>query len=226
MPNYSKDYYKKLQAGARASAAAIVPLIIGWISPRSVIDVGCGSGTWLSVFRAAGVSEILGVDCLDADEDLLEIPPQHLLPHDLTLPLRLDREFDLVVSLEVAEHLTPEHAAPFVRTLTRLGPVVLFSAAIPFQGGRSHFNEQWPFYWVQHFQERGYVVIDCIRDRVWNNTTVDWWYSQNSMIFVRDSSLSQYPLLRRELESRDRSALSLVHPRKYEELIAAWPDAT
>ena len=63
---------------------------------------------------------------------------------DLAQPLQIDRRFDLALSLEVAEHLPPECGSEFVQTLTDLSSVILFSAAIPFQGGTDHLNEQWP----------------------------------------------------------------------------------
>ena len=107
------------------------------------------------------------------------------LAGDLAQPLQIDRRFDLALSLEVAEHLPPECGSEFVQTLTDLSSVILFSAAIPFQGGTDHLNEQWPEYWADRFDARGYVPIDCIRRRIWRNEDVEWWYAQNLMFFVR-----------------------------------------
>lgn len=133
---YTKEYYRALREGARRSAEAIVPLVMGLLHPRSVIDVGCGDGTWLSVFRRHGVREILGIDREYVTGEILEIPEKEFLPHDLRFPLSVDREFHLVVSLEVAEHLPGACAETFVDSLTHLGPAILFSAAIPLQGDR------------------------------------------------------------------------------------------
>ena len=92
----------------------------------------------------------------------LPIPKKNFFAVDLKRPLQLERRFDLVLSLEVAEHLPEECAATFVESLIGLGSVILFSAAIPFQGGTHHVNEQWSNYWVKNFQEREYVVIDTL----------------------------------------------------------------
>jgi hypothetical protein len=62
------------------------------------------------------------------------------------------RTFDLAICLEVAEHLPPEAAEGFIDSLTRLAPVVLFSAAITFQVGNQHLNGQWPDYWATLFR--------------------------------------------------------------------------
>jgi hypothetical protein len=215
---YDKEYYLGLREGARRSAEVIVPLVSGWIHPGSVVDVGCGDGTWLSVFRQHGVREILGIDREYVTGEILEIPEKEFLSHDLRFPLWMDRQFDLVVSLEVAEHLPGECAETYVDSLTRLGPAVLFSAAIPFQGGTDHVNEQWPDYWVELFGRKGFVALDPIRKHVWQHADVEYWYSQNILLFVRRDYLENRPELQAERKDTRGSQLSLVHPRMFLEL--------
>lgn len=215
MHPYTEGFYKDHQEGSRRSAKEIIPLVLQLLQPKSVIDVGCGVGTWLSVFKAVGVEDICGVDGDHIERNTLEIPEEQFLSFDLKKPFRLDRHFDLVVSLEVAEHLPSECAELFVDSLIGLGPVILFSAAIPFQGGTHHVNEQWPDYWATHFQEKGYVVVDCIRKKIWQNDQVEWWYAQNMLIFAKRNYVEGHPFLEQEFENTHTSQLSLVHPRKY-----------
>src|SRR5208283_2885437 len=106
----------------------------------------------------------------------------------------------LAMSLEVAEHLPPQSAKGFVDCLTRLAPVVLFSAAIPFQGENHHVNKQWPDYWVALFKADDYLPIDCIRGKIWGNDRVDYWYAQNMILFVNAARVREDPGLRREYE--------------------------
>jgi 2-polyprenyl-3-methyl-5-hydroxy-6-metoxy-1,4-benzoquinol methylase len=80
-------------------------MIIAAVQPNTVIDVGCGVGTWLAVLAENGVADVWGIDGDYVDRALLEIPEERFLPHDLTKPVRLERRFDLVLCLEVAEHL-------------------------------------------------------------------------------------------------------------------------
>jgi SAM-dependent methyltransferase len=220
MQSYTNDFYQIVQEGSRQSAKEIIPLVIELIKPESVIDIGCGVGTWLSVFKEYGIEDVLGVDGDYVDKKLLEIPEERFLTFDLKKPFRLDRQFDLVISLEVAEHLPQERAETFVDSLTRLGSVILFSAAIPFQGGTEHLNEQWLDYWAKYFIEKGYVAIDCIRDRVWQNDKVEFWYAQNILVFARREclDLEKFNLLRKSFEKTSISQISLVHPKKYLEL--------
>ena len=152
-PNqYTDEFYQSLREGTCRSARAIVPIVLEFMRPRSVIDVGCGIGIWLSVFEEYGVSDILGVDGDYVNRELLEISAERFMECNLTEPLHINRQFDLVVPLEVAEHLPIESAGTFIDSLTRLGHAILFSAAVPFQGGTHHVNEQWPDYWVRHFR--------------------------------------------------------------------------
>jgi SAM-dependent methyltransferase len=183
---YDPKFYREL-ASAQESAREILPLILEVVKPRSVIDVGCGTGNWLAIAHELGVPDIFGVDGPWVKAQLA-IPPEKFIEHDLSTPLKLDRRFDLVLSLEVAEHLPGSAAQDFVQSLCDAADVVLFSAAIPGQGGRHHVNEQWPAYWAQLFQKFSYDCYDFLRPRIWNNPRVTWHYAQNSMIFARAGS--------------------------------------
>ena len=180
--------------------------------------VGCGDGNWLAIFRKLGVEDILGFDGEYIDQDLLQVPSEYFKVADLTRPFRLERTFDLVISLEVAEHLPAECAAAFVESLTRLAPLVLFSAAIPGQGGNHHINEQWPDKWAELFREHDYVPVDFIRKRIWQSDAVEFWYVQNTLLFARLDVVESSSSLKAEFEGTNPNQLSLVHPRQYAHL--------
>ncbi|MFL5801505.1 MAG: methyltransferase domain-containing protein [Roseiflexaceae bacterium] len=216
--DYTEDFFEYHRDGARRSAQEIVPLVIDLVQPRSAIDVGCGSGSWLAVFKEYGILDVLGVDGSYIDSSVLEIPEDQFLAHDLRKPLEIDRQFDLVVSVEVAEHIPQEYAEIYINSLARLGPIVLFSAAIPLQGGTNHLNEQWPEYWVEHFEHRGYVIVDAIRKSVWQNDNIAVWYAQNVILFVRRDYLEDNLRLLKELENTNRSQLSIIHPKLFIEV--------
>lgn len=105
----------------------------------------------MSVFKEFGVEDIYGVDGEWINMKMLKIPEERFSKIDLREPFRLERYFDLVMSLEVAKHLPIECAGYFVDSLVSLGQVILFSAAVPFQGGDEHINEQWPYFLDQIF---------------------------------------------------------------------------
>ncbi|MBZ0292965.1 MAG: class I SAM-dependent methyltransferase [Anaerolineae bacterium] len=210
---YSEKFFKSQRDGSRTAAEVIVPLLIDWVQPASVIDIGCGAGGWLATFHEAGVQDIRGVDGSYVNRDLLFISPENFTEHDLRQPFTARRSYDLVVSLEVAEHLPLDSADTFVETLTNLGPVVLFSAAVPFQAGVNHLNEQWQDYWADKFRTRGYLAVDCIRKRVWNLPEVPFWYAQNTLLYVREDYLRTKPDLQREYEQTSQQQLAILHPQ-------------
>ncbi|HZY25563.1 MAG TPA: glycosyltransferase family 2 protein, partial [Bacteroidales bacterium] len=212
---YTQDFYKFIGQDSLQSAREIVPLVLDIIPCERVVDVGCGNGAWLKVFQENGIKEILGIDGEYVNEEILLIPKQNFMPWDLKQVLQFNKKFDLVMSLEVAEHLPAECAATFVESLTNLGSVILFSGAIPYQGGENHINEQWPAYWINLFKTKNYVAVDCIRRKVWNNKSVAYWYSQNLFIFVEKSYLETNHKLKKELESANNTFSPIVHPGTY-----------
>lgn len=214
--DYPSWFYEEQEEGSLRSARAVVPIVLEYVSPRSVVDVGCGVGTWLSAFRERGVSEVRGLDGDYVARDRLRIPAADFAPTDLARFDGPDRRFDLAVSLEVAEHLDADRAPGFVRALTQASDVVLFSAAIPGQGGTHHVNERWPAYWAELFSREGYVAVDCLRARLWDLDGVEPWYAQNSLFYVRESALPTYPSLARA--GVTRVPMALIHPRAYEAL--------
>jgi SAM-dependent methyltransferase len=198
----------------------VLPHVFDLIAPRSIVDVGCGVGTWLAAARALGAFDVMGIDGDFVDRRLLHIPPECFRAADLSGPIECERTFDLALSLEVGEHL-PETSAPaFVASLTRLAPVVLFSAAIPKQDGEHHVNLHWQAWWVEQFSRHRFVAVDCIRERIWHDGAVEWWYAQNMFLMVREDYLASSPRLQ---QARDRSSWPavLVHPRAYLERVAS-----
>lgn len=221
MTHYKSSFYHKLQGGASSSAKEIVPLVMDLLRPCSVIDVGCGTGVWLYEFSGCGVKDILGIDGSDLDDKMLVISKSDFARKDLAEGIRLNKTFDLVVSLEVAEHLPPESAEGFIESLVSLGPVILFSAAIPRQGGTCHMNEQWPSYWANLFNSYGYIVVDCIRRQIWNNKNVEPWYAQNTFLYIKKECVNNYPALVLALERQSFQCLELVHPKVYLDALSA-----
>jgi len=181
---YSTDFYDYIDAGSRASARTVSGLILGEMKVKSLLDIGSGHGAWAAEWMKAGVKDVVAVDGDYVARDQLAIPPEHFRAHDLATPLELERKFDLVQSLEVAEHLPGDRAAGFVANLVRHGNVILFSAAVPHQGGEHHVNEQPPEYWRKLFAAEGYEVFDWLRPRLADRREVKAWYRFNSFIYA------------------------------------------
>ncbi|MCL5018682.1 MAG: class I SAM-dependent methyltransferase [Candidatus Pacearchaeota archaeon] len=211
---YTDEFYDA-RVDSLESAKVIVPLILKYIKPKNVVDVGCGTGAFLSVFRKKGVKKILGIDGKWVNKEKLLIPQKDFHVADLEKPLNIHDKFDLVISVEVAEHLPEKYAETYINSLTKLGPVILFSAAIPYQHGPHHVNKQWPKYWVSLFKKKGFVPVDCIRKEIWEHEGVAFWYTQNILLFVKKDYLKKNRKLKKEAEQTNESFLALVHPKMY-----------
>jgi SAM-dependent methyltransferase len=213
--SYTNNFFDETQITAESSASIVVPMVLELLPINSVVDIGCGTGSWLAHFHENGVNRIKGVDSSGVNYAKLRVPADCVEQVDISKSFELNESFDLAACLEVAEHLPSNCANNLVDSLTKLAPVILFSAAIPFQGGTHHVNEQWPEYWAQLFAERGYVVIDCFRQRIWRNENVAYWYSQNLLLYVHKDKLAELPQLIPFLNSTDPAHLSFIHPKQY-----------
>lgn len=184
------------------SAEETVPYIIDLCHPQTVIDVGCGLGTWLSIFEKHGISDVCGIDGDYVDLDQLTINSEKFYPHDLSTPLLLNKRFDLAISLEVAEHIDEKNSEIFIQSLVSLSDNIVFSAALKGQGGQGHINEEYFEYWKNKFFLYGYNFYDIFRPAFWWNKRVDYWYAQN-----------MFMVSKHEFKEPKERILSAYHPR-------------
>jgi hypothetical protein len=190
---YNPIYYRYINEGSLRSAQILLPLVTRAFTVRSVVDFGSGQGAWLAVWRDLGVTDGVGLDGDYVDRSSLLVPADRFVAADLTTAIRLERKFDLVQSLEVAEHLPASAAGTFVDNLVAHGDVILFSAAAPGQGGEHHVNERPYGAWRDLFHARGYSVLDMIRPVLARDTRVEPWYRYNAFVFVRDELVPTLP---------------------------------
>ncbi len=208
MYRYNERFYDYINAGSAESARRLLPELLRVLQRpvASVLDVGCGAGAWLSVWKTLG-ARVTGVDGEYLQPRQLLVAPDEFQAADLRRRLELGRRFDLVQSLEVAEHLPAASAAVFVDGLCRHADLVLFSAAPPGQGGENHVNEQPYGYWRDLFAARGFLMYDAVRPAVIADTAIRPWYRYNSFLFVnRDAE----PDLHRRLAERRVAATGEV----------------
>jgi len=214
---YNAKFYEKQWRSSLASAEIILPMVLKVIPEvKSAIDFGCGVGTWLSALQKLGVKEIMGYDGKWVNKKLLQISEEYFTEIELDKKIPINKKYDLAMSLEVAEHLPKEISETFVKSLVEASDVVLFSAAIPYQGGENHINEQRQSYWNALFEKFGYVCIDYLRERIWKDKRVCWWYKQNILLFVNKNILKQLHISEKYFRKKK---LNIVHHQLYFALI-------
>ncbi len=179
---------------------------------ESASDFGCGLGLWLNTARSLGASRIMGYDIPEISREERKLGPDEFTPSDLSKPIRIERPYDLAISVEVAEHLPYASAATFVETLTNAADWVLFAAAIPYQGGMGHVNENWMEFWGLLFGARRYKCYDIIRPRFWHDASISYYYRQNTVLFVKDGADG---VLKAAGFQPTANPPTLIHPEMY-----------
>ena len=192
-------------------AEHIVPFAIKLFNPTSVLDVGCGLGHFLKVFIDSGISDVTGIEGEWLDKSKLVIDENIVHIRDLEKPFDLNRKFDIALCLEVAEHLSENAAEQLIASLTAHSDVIIFSAAIPEQGGQNHINEQWIDYWEVFFNKQGYKLYDIIRPFIWNIHDIFWWYRQNIIVCINST---------RQVNFKTTPVNDYIHPELYLSKIA------
>lgn len=203
MEVYNSEFYTDMQVSSLTSAKEIIPLLVNRYQPVSVVDVGCGTGAFAQEFILQGIHDVTGYEggWMRDTETLLK--KDKYVYVDFTNGIESTRTYDLCVCLEVAEHLDISSARTLISILTSLSEKVVFSAAIPRQGGNHHVNEQWPEFWAELFAEKGYFLEWDPRLCIWNNSNIASCYRQNLLVFEKG--------INREMIV----PLSLVHPEAW-----------
>lgn len=184
---YNQQFYNGIKEGSNSSADIIVPIVIDSIKDKinSIVDFGCGTGAFLGKFKQyLSECEIKGLDFGNVSSNLV-IDENEFTSVDLSKPYSLDKKYDLCISLEVAEHIHEEFADILIENLCNASDIILFSAALPKQGGGRHVNEQHITYWAEKFKARDYIQCDFIRKQIWNEKSVEYWYKQNIAMYVK-----------------------------------------
>lgn len=184
---YNVKFYDYAAKTSAYTAEIVSSYLFPPLCPDSVLDVGCASGTWLHEWKRRGVSRIHGVDGYVAEAGRLQISLSNYQTMDLNNCTDLGVKYDLVQSLEVAEHLYPSSSEAFIDFLTdHANRFIIFSAAPVGQGGESHINERPYEYWRSLFRARGFSLVDAIRPILVNDSNVSYWYRYNLFLYVRD----------------------------------------
>lgn len=209
---YTEQFYSGQMDGSLRSARVIAAVLAEFAPVKRVLDVGCGVGGWLRAFQELGAEEIRGVDGAYVNRSQLLVPQECFTPCDLADASSLPTGFDLAVCAEVLEHLPEAAGERLVGLMTKSAPLVLFSAAIPGQGGTHHINERWHHHWHEKFSRHGFTVLDVIRPRVFADASVEWWYRQNMFLYASEPAFDRWPALR-QLQREPSPAVVPIDPR-------------
>jgi SAM-dependent methyltransferase len=196
------DYDHKKNFHSVDGAAAALSTILNPSVPESLLDVGCGTGTWLRAAIDLGVSTVFGVDGVVVALEDLHVAKTKIEYLNLSRPFNLGRRFDVALCLEVAEHLPESSSDSLISSIIIHSDLILFSAACPGQPGQHHVNCQWPIFWQSIFNKHGFACDDSVRWQIWDDSRIPSWYRQNIFWARRDS----------ENAGREPRLKAVIHP--------------
>jgi 2-polyprenyl-3-methyl-5-hydroxy-6-metoxy-1,4-benzoquinol methylase len=174
--------YQQIESEEGPFATRLAQWIATEIAPATVLDIGCGPGTYVRALRAAGV-EATGIDT-----DTRVLGQQHLQQQSL---FELQQQAHLVICLEVAEHIEPSKAHDVVSSVVQAaeaGGWLIWSAAHPGQGGVGHINCQSKDYWAQLITASGLQRDAETEQQMLAHIEAGYhmgWFLQNAMVFRR-----------------------------------------
>jgi SAM-dependent methyltransferase len=216
MNNYDIKHLDQDSQGSLSSARILLGYLFEHWVPRSVIDFGCGLGTWLYACKELGVERLVG---LDGDWVIKETMIDHAIdfrPTNLMQGVVTTEAFDLAMSLEVAEHLPPDAGDRLIKSLTKSADAIIFSAAFIGQPGAGHINTRPHSYWAQKFLSSGFLLFDIFRPKFWSDGRVEPWYRQNTFLYVKiEHPLHNALASKGHRAERDPRFVDCVHPWLY-----------
>lgn len=205
--------------GCVRSAAAILPVVFAFLrqadwdgdAPPAMLEVGAGEGWWSAEAVKLGVRDVYACDVEEHQRAGVEV---YTWDAEAGSPLPLwrgEKRWPVALCLEMAEHVSYDAGLDLVKELTRVSDYVVWSAAIPHQGGDGHVNEQWPAFWAGVFDANGWTLIDALRMKLWGMSMpsaehIEPWYAQNLLV----ARPQQHPG-----EGADHIPMPLVHPAFY-----------
>ena len=138
----------------KAFFGGIADRIVADLRPRSVLDAGCAMGLLVEQLSRRGV-DAWGVDISKyAITQVHETVADRCWVASLTEPL--DRRYDLVVCIEVVEHMWPDDARTAIANLCAASDRVLFSSSPSDYAEPTHLNVQPPEHWSAEFAGHGF----------------------------------------------------------------------
>jgi SAM-dependent methyltransferase len=164
---YTDLFFRDNIADSLPMAKYLAPKIAEMLDAKSVLDVGCATGHWLKCFSDLGI-KVHGLEGSVNTLDHLMIPRESVSIFDLRDEYTVVHDVDIVLSIEVAEHIEQWFADNYVKVLTMHNArYIVMTAAPPGQGGTGHVNLQPKEYWVEKLKLQGYVRNEDLEQQIY-----------------------------------------------------------
>ena len=176
--------FKDELCAASTFPVKIIDKTIELFNPKTVLDLGCGTGKSLDHFLSKHI-EVTGVEgskiAISAASH-----PELIIRYNLDKELELSKKFDLIWSFEFVEHIHHKFIDNLLKTFSNHSDRIVLSAARPGQGGDGHFNEQPSSYWIEKFEKYGYRFNRSKTDAL---RVIEEEYAENMLVFERKKNI-------------------------------------
>jgi SAM-dependent methyltransferase len=196
--------------------------IVAEIKPRRVLDVGCAKGFLVEALRDRGV-EAFGIDI--SAYAIGEVRPD-IRPYCRVASAvdPFDDKYDLIVCIEVVEHLKQDEGRRAIANICRSAGDVLFSSTPDDFTEPTHVNVRPRSWWIERFAEHGFQIdlefdAGCLSAhamRLRAGLAVD--SPLDALLAQRHGLLRRLAALRIDLEGK--AALQAQHDRLQSDLAA------
>jgi len=191
---YDKDFFLSNQEEGLKIYEWFVPLLHNIFKFQSIVDFGCATGSSLFYALKQGVSDVLGIEGSPEAFSNLLIDKKYIIQHDLREPLKVDRKYDIALSIEVAEHINKKYTDIYLESMCNSSDLIIFTGATPNQGGKCHINEQSHEWWIQKFREHSFGLDEKmtgllkrkIKENIKAGKFTAFWLVPNIMVFRRE----------------------------------------
>lgn len=193
---YNDEFFEWHYKYARDYSIVTMDWLLDFINVKSVVDFGCGIGSYLESAFNKGIVKIKGYDI--GGDYAKKYTPEHIQPNieyiDCTTKM-VTEKYDCVISFETAEHIEPSGTNQFcdnlVGALDKNG-FLFFTGAPAGQEGCGHINCQRKSFWMLKFLERDLefdAITTVVVSQEWRRLGAPNYICDNLLVFKNDTHL-------------------------------------
>lgn len=150
-------------------------------SGKTLLDLGCGKGDYIKYFKSQGC-EVTG---LDGNPHTPALSDGLAGVQDISVPFSLGKKFDVVISLEVGEHIPAEYESTLIDNIIKHAKnKIITSWAVPGQGGDGHVNCRTNEYIIDEFEKRGWEYNRLASSILRTSSSLPW-FKKTLFVFER-----------------------------------------
>ena len=184
---YDREFHKTIENDEYPQAVRVGEYISMFLKPASFIDFGCSTGLYLREvqMKLPNISAIGFEFSQDAVDSAL---CKNVYKVDLTESVQIEKiQNTLGLCLEVLEHIEDIHWKEVLTNMTNSCDKLIFSAAVPGQGGVGHINCRPKIDWIKRFHSLGWVVdLDATKHLLhyMQQGYHMGWFNNNAMVLI------------------------------------------